>query len=53
MANLRNLTDTEERVIVDHILDLVARGFPPWLEDVANIANVLRAKRRIGYISLN
>ena len=53
MANSRNLTDTKERVIVNHILDLVARGFPSWLEDVADMANVLRAECRIGYVSLN
>ena len=53
MANSRNLTDTEERVNVDHILDLVARGFPPWLEDVADMANVLRAERGMGYVGLN
>ena len=40
-------------MIVDHIFDLVARGFPPWLEDVANMANVLRAERGMGYVGLN
>ena len=41
MANSRNLDDNEEQVIVKHILDLVARGFPPWLQDVADMANIL------------
>ena len=29
------------------------QGFPPYLAAVANIADSLRTKRRIGYISLN
>ena len=53
MPNLRNLTNTEERVIVEHIVDLVEQGFPRWLQDIANIANSLRAKRTLGYVSLN
>jgi len=31
-----------------HILKLIARGFPPRLAVVADIANSLRAKRNIG-----
>ena len=46
--NSMKLTSTEEEVIVQHILDLVKRGFPPQLADVANIANSLRAKRNLG-----
>jgi uncharacterized protein YoaH (UPF0181 family) len=53
MANLRNLTATKEQVIVEHILELVTRGFPLRLAAVANIANSLRAERNLGYISLN
>jgi uncharacterized protein YoaH (UPF0181 family) len=53
IANLRNLTTTKEQVIVEHILKLVARGFPLRLAAVANIANSLRAKRNLGYVSLN
>jgi hypothetical protein len=40
-------------VIVEHILELVARGFPPRLAAVADMANSLRAERGLGYISLN
>jgi uncharacterized protein YoaH (UPF0181 family) len=53
MPNLRNLTNTKEQVIVEHIVNLVKRGFPRQLQDVANIANSLRAKRGLGYVSLN
>ena len=53
MANSRNLTNTEEQVIVQHVLELVARGFPPRLAAVADIANSLRAERSLGYVSLN
>jgi uncharacterized protein YoaH (UPF0181 family) len=53
MANLRNLTATEEQVIVEHILKLVTRGFPLRLAAVADIANSLRAERGLGYIGLN
>jgi uncharacterized protein YoaH (UPF0181 family) len=53
MANSRNLTATEEQVIVEHILELVARGFPLRLAAVADMANSLRAERNLGYVSLN
>jgi hypothetical protein len=49
----RNLAKTEENVIVKHILELVARGFPPRLTAVANIANSLRAERNIGHVGSN
>ena len=29
LANSRKLTDLEESVLVQHILDLAAKGFPP------------------------
>ena len=35
-------------MIVKHILELVTRGFPPRLADIANMANSLRAKRNLG-----
>ena len=40
-------------MIVKHILKLVARGFPLRLAAVADIANSLRAKRNLSYVSLN
>jgi hypothetical protein len=40
-------------VIIKHILKLVTQGFPLRLAAVANIANSLRAKHNLGYISLN
>jgi hypothetical protein len=39
------LTSTEERVIVQHILNLDARGYLPRLTDVKDMANVLLAER--------
>jgi hypothetical protein len=53
MANSRNLTNTKEQVIVEHILELVARGFPPRLSAVADMANSLRAERGLGHVGLN
>jgi hypothetical protein len=40
-------------VVIEHILELVARGFPPRLAAIADIANSLRAKRNIGQVSVN
>jgi hypothetical protein len=45
MANSRNLTNDEEQVIVTHILELVARGEPPRLAAVTDMANSLRKER--------
>jgi hypothetical protein len=53
MANLQNLTATKEQVIIKHILELVARGFPLRLTAVADMANSLRVERGLGYIGLN
>jgi hypothetical protein len=50
---LMNLLKTEEEVIVQHILDLDARGFPPQLAAVADIANSLRAERHLGQVGVN
>jgi hypothetical protein len=44
----KNLTKLEEDVVVEHILELVARGFPPRLAAVADMANSLRAERNMG-----
>jgi hypothetical protein len=51
--NSRNLTLTEEGVIVQHILDLDRRGFPPRLAAVADMANSLRAERNLGPVGVN
>ncbi|KAJ8112323.1 hypothetical protein OPT61_g5283 [Boeremia exigua] len=53
MPNSRRLDNNEERVIVDHILELDARGFGPQLADVAAMANSLRAKRNLGPVGTN
>jgi len=39
--------------IVEHILYLVERGFPPRLSAVADMANSLRAERGLGHVGLN
>ena len=48
-----NLTKFEEDVIVNHILKLDMRGFPPRLADVANMANSLRAERNLDQVGQN
>jgi hypothetical protein len=53
MPNLSNLTKLKEDVVAKHIINLVERGFPPRLAEVADIANSLRAERNIGHISSN
>jgi hypothetical protein len=53
MPNSSNLTKLKEDVVAEHIINLIKRGFPPRLVEVADIANSLRAERNIGYISLN
>ncbi|EAQ84697.1 hypothetical protein CHGG_08711 [Chaetomium globosum CBS 148.51] len=50
-ANSRKLTDLEESIVVQYILDLDSKGFPPRLCGVEDMANGLLAKRdarRIG-----
>ena len=44
-ANSRKLTDLEESVLIQYILDLAAKGFPPRLSIVEDIANRLLATR--------
>lgn len=44
-ANLRKLTDLEEKVLLDRILDLDLRGFQPRLEDIREMADRLRTDR--------
>ena len=51
LANSRKMTDLEETVLVEHILDLAAKGFPPRLcvvEDMANRVLATRDGGRVG-----
>jgi hypothetical protein len=50
MANSRNLTNDEEQVIITHILELVARGEPPRLAAVTDMANSLRKERGLAAV---
>jgi hypothetical protein len=43
--NSRNLSDLEEQTIVQYVLDLDSRSFPPRLHDVEDMANKLLADR--------
>ena len=45
LANSRNLTDLEEQTIVQYIIELSARAFPPRLRGVEDMANHLRRER--------
>ena len=40
-ANLRRLTDSEEKAIVQHVIELSKRAFPPRLAGVEDMANQL------------
>jgi hypothetical protein len=53
MPNLQGLDNNKEQVIIKYILKLDTRGFSLQLLDIAAIANSLRAKRNLGYISTN
>jgi hypothetical protein len=44
-ANSRKMTDLEESVILEYILDLDSKGFPPRLSGVEDMANRLLADR--------
>ena len=44
-ANSRKLTDLEERTIVQYVIELYKRAFPPRLCSVEDIANQLLYKR--------
>ena len=45
MPNSRKLTDLEEFTIIQYVLDLDARSFPPRLRGVEDMANRLLADR--------
>jgi hypothetical protein len=49
--NSKKLTKLEEKVIVEHILNLDSRGFPPSLDAVRHMANKLLAKRGVKPVS--
>ena len=44
-ANSRNLTDLEEQTIVQYVIELSIRAFPPRLCNVEDMANYLRRER--------
>jgi hypothetical protein len=49
--NCQLLTETEEEVIVQYILDLDSRGFPPLIEDIREMADHIlgtRGTKRVG-----
>jgi DDE superfamily endonuclease len=48
--NSRKLTNSEESVIVQYILDLDSKGFPPRLSGVEDMANHLLAERNAGRV---
>jgi hypothetical protein len=50
LANSQKMTDLEERLLVEHILDLATKGFPPRLcvvEDMANRIITTRDGERV------
>ena len=53
MPILRKLDKIKKKVIVRHILNLVKQGFSSYLVAIANIANSLRNKCKLDYISAN
>ena len=44
-ANSRKLTNSEEKAIIQYILDLDSRAFPPRISSVEDMANQLLAER--------
>jgi len=53
IANSRNMTTIEESIIVQHIIDLDSRGFPPTPQVVAEMANKLRSERGMAQVGPN
>ena len=45
LANSRSLTDLEEQTIVQYVIELYTRAFPPRLCGVEDMANQLRRER--------
>ena len=52
-ANSRKMSDLEELVIIQYILDLDSKGFPPRLSGVEDMANRLLAERDAGRVGVN
>ena len=46
----QKLTESEEKAIVQYVLDLDERGFPPRIAGVENMANLLLKKRDGGRV---
>ena len=53
MPNLMKLLKTEEAVIIQHVLDLDSRGFPPQLAAVKDMADLLLAARHQAPVGIN
>ena len=53
MPNSRKLTDLEESTIIQYILDLDSRSFPPRLRKVEEMANQLLANRDAPPVGIN
>ena len=51
--NSKMLTKSEESVIIQYILDLDSRGFPPKLSAVRDMANQLLGARAAGQVGIN
>jgi hypothetical protein len=51
--NSMKLTSTQELVIVQHILKLDERGYPPRLTDVEDMANSLLTERNQPHVGKN
>ncbi|TQW01859.1 helix-turn-helix, psq domain-containing protein [Cordyceps javanica] len=53
VPNSRKLTNLEESIIVEYILDLDSRSFPPRLSGVQDMANRLLADRDAPLVGVN
>ncbi|KAL2887357.1 hypothetical protein HOO65_050478 [Ceratocystis lukuohia] len=51
ISNSRKLSDPEEQIIIEYIIDLDSRGFPPRLRSVEEMANRLLAHRDTSPVS--
>ena len=53
LLNSKKLTKLEEAAIVERILDLDSRGFPPTKDILRDMANKLLAKQEAGTVGIN